>query len=163
EAGLKFADMTPNMRWTALAAVCLVAAVGIVIALYGSHAALLTPVFIVAVGGGVPAVLASYVMVERVEAADAEAGERGQASGEVDRGDDVLDQGSGEERRGAVVDGGGDVVVDERDGHLDPPGREQRQRDGAAVGGGVAGGAVGRAGDRPHHRRHQQDQGLVGG
>src|SRR5207245_10859704 len=75
EVGLKFADMTPNMRWTALAAVCLVAAVGIVIALYGSHAALLTPVFIVAIGGGVPALIASYAMVQRVEAAESNAGE----------------------------------------------------------------------------------------
>ena len=56
----------------------------------------------------------------------------------------------------------GDLVVDERDGHLDPPGREQRQRDRAPLrGGGARRRACGVDAHQPDHRGHQPDQGLL--
>src|SRR5262245_37343207 len=75
--------MTPSIRWwTVGAAACLAAAVAIAFSFNGAHT-LIAPILLVAVGG-VPALLASYSTVQRLQQAENDSLERGDVVGKVE-------------------------------------------------------------------------------
>jgi methyl-accepting chemotaxis protein len=93
--------MNSQMRWTVGAAACLAATVGIAFWLGGGHSAsLIAPILVVAFGG-VPALIASYSTVQRLEDAKNDAHLRGDVLGKVDGSIDEL-RNTVEQQLGAI-------------------------------------------------------------